>query len=108
MMMMTTTTDLEVEGFVDLTEAALAKKHEQEVSIVEDWVIVEAALVLVVNPLQLANVQVPLAFQLLHLELQVPVFLLQCVLLQLLVDDITKMMKALRHCKKNAIKYCLP
>lgn len=73
---------LEVKGFVDLAEAAFAQQHEEQVPIVEDGVVVEATLVLVVNPLQLANVQVTLALQLLHFQLQVAVLLLQSVLLQ--------------------------
>ena len=74
---------LEVEGFVDFTEATLAEQHEQQVALVEHGVVVEARLVLVVDALQLAYVQVALALQLLHLELQVTVLLLQRVLLQL-------------------------
>ena len=54
-------TYFEVKGFVDFTETAFAEQHEQQVSIVEDGVIVEATLVFVVNPLQFANVQVALA-----------------------------------------------
>lgn len=67
---------------MDLTKAAFAQQHEEQVPIVEDGVVVEATLVLVVNPLQFANVQVALTFQLLHFQLQVAVLLLQSVLLQ--------------------------
>ena len=74
---------LEVEGFVNLTETALAEQHQKQVPIVEDGVIVESALVLVVNPFQFANVQVTFPFQLFHFELQVAVLFLQSVLLQL-------------------------
>ena len=68
---------------MDFAETALAEQHEQKVAIVEDGVIVEATLVLVVNHLQLANVKVALAFQFLHFQLQITVFLLQSILFQL-------------------------
>ena len=68
---------------MDFAETALAEQHEQKVAIVEDGVIVEATLVLVVNPLQFANVKVALAFQFLHFQLQITVFLLQSILFQL-------------------------
>ena len=42
-----------VEALVDLGEAALAEQHEEEVALVEHGVVVVAALVLVVYPLQL-------------------------------------------------------
>ena len=74
---------LEVKGFVNLTEAAFTEQHEEQVPIVEDGVIVEATLVLVVNPLQFANVKIALAFQFLHFQLQITVFLLQSILFQL-------------------------
>lgn len=68
---------LEVERLVDLAEAALAQEHQQQVAIVEHRMVIEPRLVLVVDPLELAYVQIPLALQLLHLQLQVGVFLLQ-------------------------------
>ena len=68
---------------MDFAETAFAEQHEQQVPIVEDGVIVEATLVLVVNPLQFADVQVALALQLLHLQLKIAVLLLQSVLFQL-------------------------
>ena len=68
---------------MDFAETALAEQHEQKVAIIEDGVIVEATLVLVVNPLQFANVKVALAFQFLHFQLQITVFLLQSILFQL-------------------------
>lgn len=67
---------LEVEGFVNLTESALAEQHEKKVAIVEDGVIVEATLVLVMNPLQFTNVEVTFAFQLLHFKLKIAIFFL--------------------------------
>ena len=74
---------LEVKGFVHLTESALAEQHEQQIPLVEHRMVIESALVLVVDPLEFADVQIPLPLQFLHLELQVAVLFLEGVLLQL-------------------------
>lgn len=54
---------------VDLAEAALAQQHEQQVPVVEDWVVVEPWLVLVVDPLQLSDVEISFPLKLFHLQL---------------------------------------
>jgi len=41
---------------VHFTEATLAQEHEEEVALIEDWVVVEAGLVFVVDPLELTDV----------------------------------------------------
>ena len=74
---------LQVESFVNLAEAAFAEQHEKQVPLVEDGMIVEPTLILVVDPLQFSYVQVAFSFELLHFQLQITVFLLQRVLLQL-------------------------
>lgn len=66
---------------MNLAETALAEQHQQQVPVVEDWVVVEATLVLVVYPLQFADVQIALALQFFHLQLEVAVLFLQGVLL---------------------------
>jgi hypothetical protein len=48
------------------TEATFAQKHEEEVALIEDWVVVEAGLVFVVDPLELTYVQVSFPLQLFH------------------------------------------
>lgn len=70
---------------MDLTETAFAEQHQKKVPIVEDRMIVEATLILVVNSLQFANVQVAFSFEFLHFQLKIAIFLLQGVLLQLLI-----------------------
>ena len=60
-----------------LGEASLSEQLDEEVPVVQHHVVVEARLVLVVDPLQFADVQVPLSLQFLHFESEVGVLLLQ-------------------------------
>jgi hypothetical protein len=65
------------------TEATFAQEHEEEVALIEDWVVVEAGLVFVVDPLELTYVQVSFPLQLFHFQLEVRVLFLECTLSQL-------------------------
>ena len=67
----------EIEGLVDLAEAAFANERQEEVAFVERRVILEARVVLVVYALEFAYVQIALAFELLQLALQVDLLLLE-------------------------------
>lgn len=55
--------------FVNLTKASLAQQTEEEVSLVQDGVVLKAGVVLVVNTFEFSDVQVAFTFQLLQLQL---------------------------------------